>query len=280
MNRVKRIREALQRQIEVRARSANVNLVTKYVVIGLAWIIGLDLAAMAFALPGESWLLFDTLRGALFVAVTAVLLYAILNRHTRVLIEAESELLDHENRIRQAYVDVLAAVTGGRLVLVSDEELEILLGNPLGTEHRIHDTAHLREARSTIRQSVRFVTRSEQVSDDLLAPVCEALNNALKHGGSAAYQVYSYNNSIQVRVEDPGPGIDFCNLPSAMLVPGYSTTETLGMGFTIILQMCERVLLSTRPGRTVLLLEFAGCEAAPACEHREPGSGGVSAAWS
>jgi hypothetical protein len=29
------------------------------------------------------------------------------------------------------------------------------------------------------------------------------------------------------------------------------------MGFTIMLQLCERVLLATRPGRTVLVLEFA-----------------------
>ena len=30
------------------------------------------------------------------------------------------------------------------------------------------------------------------------------------------------------------------------------------MGFTIMLQVCERVLLSTRPGRTAVVLEFAG----------------------
>jgi hypothetical protein len=29
------------------------------------------------------------------------------------------------------------------------------------------------------------------------------------------------------------------------------------MGFTIMLQLCERVLLATRPGRTVVTLEFA-----------------------
>jgi hypothetical protein len=29
------------------------------------------------------------------------------------------------------------------------------------------------------------------------------------------------------------------------------------MGFTIMLQVCERVLLSTRPGRTSVVLEFA-----------------------
>jgi anti-sigma regulatory factor (Ser/Thr protein kinase) len=60
-----------------------------------------------------------------------------------------------------------------------------------------------------------------------------------------------------VAIADDGPGIDFRTLPKATLVPGFSTAASLGMGFTIMLQLCERVLLSTRPGRTVVVLEFA-----------------------
>ncbi|MGE5228599.1 MAG: ATP-binding protein, partial [Deltaproteobacteria bacterium] len=63
--------------------------------------------------------------------------------------------------------------------------------------------------------------------------------------------------SLQVAITDEGPGIDFRTLPRATLVPGFSTAASLGMGFTIMLQLCERVLLSTRPGRTVVVLEIA-----------------------
>ena len=52
-----------------------------------------------------------------------------------------------------------------------------------------------------------------------------------------------------------GPGIDFRTLPKATLVAGFSTAATLGMGFTIMLQLCDRVLISTHPGRTVVVLE-------------------------
>jgi hypothetical protein len=37
------------------------------------------------------------------------------------------------------------------------------------------------------------------------------------------------------------------------------------MGFTIMLQVCERVLLSSRPGRTAVVLEFAVRQ--PVVEH-------------
>jgi hypothetical protein len=60
-------------------------------------------------------------------------------------------------------------------------------------------------------------------------------------------------------------------LPRATLVPGFSTAASLGLGFTIMLQLCERVLLTTRPGHTVVVLEFA-----PALEPQLEGAGGGS----
>jgi len=60
-----------------------------------------------------------------------------------------------------------------------------------------------------------------------------------------------------VAVTDRGPGIDFRTLPKATLTPGFSTAASLGMGFTIMLHLCERVLLSTQPGHTSVVLELA-----------------------
>ena len=85
----------------------------------------------------------------------------------------------------------------------------------------------------------------------------EALDNALKHAGSGTYQVFAKNGLLQVAISDDGPGIDFRTLPKATLVRGFSTAASLGMGFTIMLQLSERVLLATRPGHTQVVLEFA-----------------------
>ena len=88
-------------------------------------------------------------------------------------------------------------------------------------------------------------------------PVGEALVNALRHAGGGTYQLFAHEATLQVLVRDEGPGIDFRTLPRATLQRGFSTASSLGMGFTIMLQVCERVLLSTRPGRTSVVLEFA-----------------------
>ena len=91
----------------------------------------------------------------------------------------------------------------------------------------------------------------------MLGPVCEALNNALKHAGGGTYQVFARDGRLQVAIADEGPGIDFRTLPRATLVRGFSTAASLGMGFTIMLQLCDRVLLCTRPGHTGVVLEVA-----------------------
>ncbi len=91
----------------------------------------------------------------------------------------------------------------------------------------------------------------------LLNAVCEALENALKHAHGGTYQVFARDGCVQVAITDRGPGIDFRTLPKATLTPGFSTVASLGMGFTIMLHLCERVLLSTQPGHTAVVLEIA-----------------------
>ncbi len=171
--------------------------------------------------------------------------------------EAEQALHRQDEGIRKAYVDVLDAVTGGKLILLTEEQLLEELGRPLGQPFVFGAPAQLAMARSTIvcAAETRFPGRIRH--NDLLSTSGEALDNAIKHAGGGSFQVYARGDCLQVAITDEGPGIDFRTLPRATLVPGFSTAASLGMGFTIMLQLCERVLLSTRPGRTVVVLELA-----------------------
>jgi anti-sigma regulatory factor (Ser/Thr protein kinase) len=171
---------------------------------------------------------------------------------------AERALRRQEENIRRAYVDVLDAVTGGKLILLTDEELGAQLGVPLMEPEQVTAPRELAEARGVIARTAaeRFPDWASRV--DVRTPVGEALVNALRHAGGGSYQLFVRDDRLQVLVRDDGPGIDFRMLPRATLQRGFSTAASLGMGFTIMLQVCERVLLSTRPGRTSVLLEFAG----------------------
>jgi anti-sigma regulatory factor (Ser/Thr protein kinase) len=176
---------------------------------------------------------------------------------------AEEALRKQEESIRHAYVDVLDAVTGGKLILLTEEDLAAELGAPLCIPTQISKPAQLAEARQLMTDAARAGFPEWTDLTDLLSPACEAMSNALKHGHGGTYQVYAKDGRLQVAVSDEGPGIDFRTLPRATLVPGFSTAASLGMGFTIMLQLSDRVLLSTRPGHTEIVLEVeAGSEAA------------------
>ena len=185
--------------------------------------------------------------------------------------EAERALRRQEENIRHAYVDVLDAVTGGKLILLTDEQLADELGTPLGQQVVFGAPAQLAAARRTILHAAETGFPGRIRHTDLLSTVGEALDNALKHARGGAYQVFTRSEHLQVAIADDGPGIDFRTLPRATLVPGFSTAASLGMGFTIMLQLCERVLLTTRPGRTVVVLEFAP-ERKPALQGAGPES--------
>jgi anti-sigma regulatory factor (Ser/Thr protein kinase) len=170
---------------------------------------------------------------------------------------AEQALRRQEEDIRRAYVDVLDAVTGGKLVLLTDEELAGQLGAPFTEPARVTVPRQLSQARNAVARAAaeRFPDWAPRA--DVRLPVCEALVNALNHAGGGTYQLFVRDERLQVLVRDDGPGIDFRTLPRATLVLGFSTVSSLGMGFTIMLQTSERVLLSTQPGRTSLVLEFS-----------------------
>jgi PAS domain S-box-containing protein len=170
-------------------------------------------------------------------------------------IQAEEALRAEEERIRQAYIDVIDAVTGGKLILLTEEALAAELGQPLGRIIPIASPADLASARRLLLDATEELLPDRTTAAHLLSAVGEALNNALKHADGGTCQAYARDTRLQVAVVDRGPGIDFRTLPRAALVSGFSTTATLGVGFTIMLQFCERVLLCTRPGLTEVVLE-------------------------
>ena len=85
--------------------------------------------------------------------------------------EAERALRRQEEGIRHAYVDVLDAVTGGKLILLTDEQLADELGTPLGQQVVFGAPAQLAAARRTIVRAAETCFPGRIRHTDLLSTV-------------------------------------------------------------------------------------------------------------
>ncbi len=62
-------------------------------------------------------------------------------------------------------------------------------------------------------------------------------------------------NGPQIRISDHGPGINFSHPQNVAFTAGFSTNKSLGTGFSVILSIYDRVMLSTSHSSTPLALE-------------------------
>ncbi len=86
--------------------------------------------------------------------------------------------------------------------------------------------------------------------------VGEAITNAIKHAGHGRVYAGTSRDSVWVAVADRGRGISSLILPRATLLRGFSTKPSMGLGYTIMLDVSDRILLKTGThGTTVIQIK-------------------------
>jgi len=165
--------------------------------------------------------------------------------------EALRALEEKDRAIRQAYSDVIDAVTGGRLIILGEDELGEALTGTTGEEFEIRDPAELGLARRRLQEELGDIP----LLRDLTLAFSEGVTNMLKHAGGGTYRISKDRRCVRMVLSDHGRGIDFRDLPKATLLPGFSTKQTMGMGFTLMMELTDRLLLCTDIRGTTLVLE-------------------------
>ena len=166
--------------------------------------------------------------------------------------EAHRRVLHAAREKKAFYREVLDSVTGGRFHLVDpdgvpSDGLEVLDVSLEGEGYA--------EIRHALPDLARRAGLPEERSLDLVVLFGEAASNAIKHGVGGRCRVYLGPDRIRVRVYDQGPGIRTEQLPATLFESGYSTKVSLGMGYTMMLQMADALWLATGPEGTVLEVE-------------------------
>jgi len=166
--------------------------------------------------------------------------------------------LEMEKERRGIMRDVIFAVSGGKLVLAEESEMAEMRAQGQSKHHMpISESADVGLARSETERCLREISMERDRIFDMVLCVSEATTNALKHARGGVLDIYQVDRRAQVWVSDTGSGIDFSLLPRSTLMRGWSSKTSLGYGYTILLELLDRVLLSTSRYGTTVVMEMA-----------------------
>jgi anti-sigma regulatory factor (Ser/Thr protein kinase) len=179
------------------------------------------------------------------------------------LIDVTAAIAEERMRKRrewEIYRDILGVVTAGKLLLLSDEELFFLLREGRKSlAMDIKEPGDLALLRRAFKRALEPLGLVANRLLQFLVAVNEAASNTLKHGSGGTITLYIANDLglCRVVIHDQGQGILLEDLPRATLQQGFSTRNSLGAGFHVMLQYCDRIYLSSTAQGTKLILESA-----------------------
>jgi len=172
-------------------------------------------------------------------------------------LERERISLEKERQVQHIFRDILLALTQNKLhLLLDNSELSLFSEGEKMGETPINEPADLGTAKKSLEVALKALNIERSRLFNMMVCMSEATTNAIKHAGAGMVSFYRIGNRVQVRVEDHGKGIDFSELPKSTLLRGYSSKVSLGMGYTIMLELMDKVYLLTSSQGTTVIIEM------------------------
>lgn len=160
-----------------------------------------------------------------------------------------------EGQKRQFYRETILSMTDAKLDICEPADLRPYIASAQLTV-QVDNTSEVTNARHAVERFCRAHGLTGDRLENFIVGAGEAITNAIKHGGRGHVFAGAAEDSVWVGVSDKGPGISSLILPRALLLRGFSTKPSLGLGYSIMLDVSDRILLSTgERGTTVILVK-------------------------
>ncbi len=160
-----------------------------------------------------------------------------------------------ESHKKQFYRETILSVTDGKLAVCDTTDIRpYVKASSLSAE--VEAPESVGDARAQVAHFLQQSGMSGERLEAFMIGVGEALTNAIAHGRRGKIFAGVDGESVWVGVADVGKGIDSLMIPKATLMRGFSTMPSMGLGYTIMLDVSDRILLkTTRRGTTVVLVK-------------------------
>lgn len=162
---------------------------------------------------------------------------------------------DLEMQKRSFYRETILSVTNGKLDICEYKDVEDCIIRSTGGI-TVDDYSEVAAARRQVEEFCEAHGITGDRGAAFMVGVGEAITNAVKHGVEGKVYVGEDENRVWVVVTDKGKGIASLILPRAVLLRGFSTKPSLGLGYSIMLEVSDLILLNTgEQGTSVVLMK-------------------------
>ena len=166
-----------------------------------------------------------------------------------------------EDEKRRFYRETISGATGGKLDICDAGDVEQYTSRA-SLSIDVRQPSDLAEALRRVESACRGLGLKEESVWGFAIAIGEAITNALKHASGGRVYAGKSEEGIWAGVSDSGSGIDSLILPAAVLRRGFSTKPSMGLGYAIMLDVSDRLLLNTGPnGTTIILVKDMACHA-------------------
>jgi anti-sigma regulatory factor (Ser/Thr protein kinase) len=170
-----------------------------------------------------------------------------------------------EMNIIESYATVINTFSLGKIKLLSSREnLKSQLGKSI-EEMDIRNASDVPKSRACINRVLEQYPVSCSNMKVLVA-VSEAASNIVKHATGGRLSIYQTSDKLQLLLSDKGSGIPLHELPTAILISGYSSKQSLGRGFNLIGNYSDEVKIYSSSEGTCVLMEYGLNSKKPAAE--------------
>lgn len=156
----------------------------------------------------------------------------------------------------EIYRDIIFAATQRKLLLISQSDIKKKSEGIVLYSGVIKERADVSICRKDIQQIFLKMRIKQNHMMHWLLAISELTTNCIKHANGGCLTVRQNQQHIYIILEDKGPGFNLKDLPNMTLISGYSTKNSMGQGFNLMMKMAEHIMLSNTDSGACIILKF------------------------
>ncbi|MBT2685377.1 ATP-binding protein [Bacillus sp. ISL-37] len=167
----------------------------------------------------------------------------------------QNSKISHLSEFRYFREEIYAA-TEKKMLLVTEQEIKEHSVGRLLFFKKLRTTQDIPKTRDMLSKVLETKNAEDGCYMNMLLAVSELTTNVIKHAERGSIMVIETDEEYICLIQDKGPGFELKDLKDKTLAAGYSTKDSLGFGFSILLKLTDQLLLANTDHGSIIAAKF------------------------